>query len=100
MTQADSTLVRIGRDLKFKLEQLGLSWQKLAQEGRLDVPHDPDRENLSIDRIVRELLRRDQEHRIRSKRSSTPRTAAEARPGPGGTEDGPGLSLSDSDGQC
>lgn len=68
MTQADSTLVRIGRDLKFKLEQLGLKWQQLGTEGRTDVPMNPDGDRVSIDAIIRELLRRDEEHRTRSNR--------------------------------
>lgn len=83
MNQQDSTLVRIGRDLKFKLERLGLQWQRLGSEGRQDVPYNPDRENLSIDAIIRELLKRDESHRDRSRKNSRPRFAADGRIDPG-----------------
>lgn len=69
MNQRDSTLVRIGRDTKFKLEQLAAKWAQLYAEGRMDVPAPNDKDVISIDRVIAELLRRDDEHRRRSKRS-------------------------------
>lgn len=68
MNQRDSTLVRIGRDLKFQLEQLALRWQELAGTSGSAVPYNPDGERVSLDKVIRELLRRDVEHRNRSNR--------------------------------
>jgi hypothetical protein len=81
MNQSDSTLIRITRALKFHLEQLGLRWQLAYQNGRMDVPHNPDGERVSLDAVIRELLKRDESHRERSKcdsKSRAARLAAEA----------------------
>lgn len=77
MTQKDSTLIRIGRDLKFKLEQLGMKWQQLAEGGRTDVPYNPDGQRISLDAIIRQLLERDEEHRMRSRKNSGPKTGSQ-----------------------
>lgn len=76
MTQDNSTLVRIGRDTKFKLEQLAALWIKLYASGRMDVPHPNDKDVISIDRVIRELLKRDEEHRGRSRKNSPARPDA------------------------
>ncbi len=80
MTQDDSTLVRISKDTKRQLEELGLLWRTLWYKGRMDVPPPNYRDQISIDRIIQELLIRDKAHRMRARKNSRSESA-DAGPG-------------------
>jgi hypothetical protein len=71
------TIVRLKNPTLAALRELGQRWFELSA-WREDVPRPNDRNELSIDSIVTELLRRDESHRTRSRaqrRRGKPRVA-------------------------
>jgi len=79
----DWIMTRLQRETHRQLRQLADYWHQLAVNGDERVPFDPDKP-LSLDAVVRELIRRDHEHRERgrkntpgSKRQAASRTATE-----------------------
>lgn len=86
MTQKDSTLIRITRKLKGDLEELGRLWTARYFKGDMTVPAPDDKGNMPMERIIRTLLDRDQQHRMRSKRSIESTRPVEANPDLNGSE--------------
>lgn len=90
--QRDWIMVRIRRDTHRRLQEIAAIWKQQA-EVRNDLPAADDRDRIGLDRVIAELIRRDDSHRARAKRkvSSRSRTAQEvaAPDGPSPTEDVP-----------
>jgi len=78
MNQQDSTLIRISRELKADLEELGRLWRSEWYKGRMNVPPPNDRDSIPMERIIRELLDRDVAHRERARKNSKRETAPES----------------------
>lgn len=60
-------MVRLTVETHRQLNVLGALWQTAAQEGMTHLPYNPDGERASLNDIVAELIRRDDEHRNRAR---------------------------------
>lgn len=69
--EAQYCMVRIRVDTRQALRDIARKWQTMAQSQGVAVPYSADDrwDVASVDSLIRELLRRDQDHRDRARNS-------------------------------
>lgn len=75
MTQKDSTLVRVLRTTKADLEQLGRLWAAAYVRGVAGVPEPNEAGVVTVDQVIRHLLKHVKAKQSRSRSNSGPTTA-------------------------
>lgn len=84
--QRDWIMVRIRRTTHQRLTELAEMWKR-ERERRNDLPAPDDRDRIGLDRVISELIDRDDSHRRRGRKkvSARKRTLGPATPGGGPT---------------
>lgn len=78
MNQKDSTLVRVLRTTKQALEEQGRLWAAAYVRGVAGVPEPNESGVVTIDQVIRQLLKQVRAKQTRSRMNSGPRTAQDS----------------------
>jgi len=76
MLKMEWIMVRLQRETHLLLMGCKMRYESEANAGRLVTNPNSDRHGMSIDSVVRELIRRDEQHKARSKKSAAKRREA------------------------